>query len=87
MRNAIKTKRHFPNEGAAKKLIYLALTNAVPAWTRTRNRTTALLAFKIHLGDRHPRVTSTDSEPAYTEKSDVIGTDGHDRGRRVRRGV
>jgi hypothetical protein len=32
----------------------LAITNAVPAWTRTRNWTTALLAFKIHFGDRLP---------------------------------
>lgn len=54
LRKAIKTKGHFPNEEAAKKLIYLALTNAVPAWTRTRNWTTALLAFKIHFGDRLP---------------------------------
>jgi putative transposase len=54
LRKAIKTKGHFPNEEAAKKLIYLAIGNAVPAWTRTRNWTTALLAFKIHFGDRLP---------------------------------
>ena len=54
LRKAIKTKGHFPNEQAARKLIYLALVNAVPAWTRTRNWTTALLAFKIHFGDRLP---------------------------------
>ncbi len=54
LRKAIKTKGHFPNEEAAKKLIYLAITNAVPAWTRTRNWTTALLAFKIHFGNRLP---------------------------------
>jgi putative transposase len=30
LRKAIKTKGHFPNEEAARKLIYLALTNAVP---------------------------------------------------------
>jgi transposase-like protein len=47
-------KGHFPNEDAAKKLIYLAVTNAVPAWTRTRNWTVALLAFKTHFGDRLP---------------------------------
>ncbi len=35
LRKAIKTKGHFPNEEAARKLIYLAVTNAVPAWTRT----------------------------------------------------
>ena len=54
LRNAIKTKGHFPNEDAARKLIYLALNNAVPAWTRTRNWTAALLAFKIHFGERLP---------------------------------
>ena len=54
LRKAIKTKGHFPNQEAAKKRIYLAILNAVPAWTRTRNRTTALLAFKIHFNDRLP---------------------------------
>jgi putative transposase len=54
LRKAIKTKGSFPNEDAARKLVYLALKNAVPQWTRTRNWTTALLAFKIHFGDRVP---------------------------------
>jgi putative transposase len=54
LRKAIKTKGSFPSEDAARKLVYLALQNAVPAWTRTRNWTTALLAFKIHFGDRVP---------------------------------
>ena len=54
LRKAIKTKGHFPNEDAARKLIYLALQNAVPAWTRTRSWTAALLAFKIHFGGRLP---------------------------------
>jgi putative transposase len=54
LRKAIKTKGHFPNEDAARKLIYLALQNAVPQWTRTRNWTAALLAFKIHFGERLP---------------------------------
>jgi putative transposase len=54
LRKAIKTKGHFANEDAARKLIYLAVTNAVLAWTRTRNWTVALLAFKIHFGDRLP---------------------------------
>ena len=54
LRKAIKTKGHFPNEDAARKLIYLAVTNAVPQWTRTRGWTKALLAFKIHFGDRLP---------------------------------
>jgi putative transposase len=54
LRKALKTKGHFPNEDAARKLIYLALVNAVPQWTRCRNWTAALLAFKIHFGDRLP---------------------------------
>jgi putative transposase len=58
LRKAIKTKGHFPNEDAARKLIYLAVTNAVPQWTRTRNWTVALLAFKIHFGDRLPDTAS-----------------------------
>ena len=54
LRKALKTKGHFPNEDAARKLMYLAITNAVPQWTRCRNWTTALLAFKIHSGQRLP---------------------------------
>src|SRR5579871_3946780 len=54
LRKAIKTKGSFPNEDAARKLVYLALQNAVPQWTRTRSWTTALLAFKIHFDDRIP---------------------------------
>jgi putative transposase len=52
LRKAIKTKGHFPNDDAARNLIYLAVANAGPAWTRTRNWTAALLEFKIHFGDR-----------------------------------
>jgi hypothetical protein len=44
----------FPTEDAARKLVYLALQNAVPQWTKTRNWTAALLAFKIHFGERVP---------------------------------
>jgi putative transposase len=36
LRKAIKTKGSFPSEQAAIKLIYLAICNAVPQWTRTR---------------------------------------------------
>ena len=54
IRKIIKTKGSFSNEDSARKLVYLALQNAVPQWTRTRNWTTALLAFKIHFGDRVP---------------------------------
>jgi hypothetical protein len=58
LRKAIKSKGHFPSEDAARKLIYLAVTNAAPAWTRTRSWTVALLAFKIHFGDRVPDTAS-----------------------------
>jgi putative transposase len=54
LRKAIKTKGHFPTEEAARKLIYLAITNATPKWTRVAGWTKALLAFKIHFGDRLP---------------------------------
>jgi putative transposase len=54
LRKAIKTKGQFPNQEAARKLIYLAIQNAVPQWTRTRGWTKALLAFKIQFGDRLP---------------------------------
>ncbi len=54
LRKAVKTKGHFPTEDAARKLIYLAIQNAVPQWTRTRGWTKALLAFKIQFGDRLP---------------------------------
>jgi transposase-like protein len=54
LRKAIKTKGQFPTQEAARKLIYLAITNAVPQWTRTRGWTKALLAFKIQFGDRLP---------------------------------
>jgi putative transposase len=54
LRKAIKTKGSFPSEDAARKLIYLAIQNAIPQWTRTRGWTKALLAFKIQFGDRLP---------------------------------
>jgi putative transposase len=54
LRQAIKTKGSFPSEDAARTLVYLAIQNAVPRWTRTRGWTKALLAFKIHFGDRMP---------------------------------
>jgi hypothetical protein len=54
LRKAIRTKGSFPNEDAARKLVYLAIQNATPQWTRTRGWTKALLAFKVHFGDRLP---------------------------------
>jgi len=54
LRKATKTKGSFPSEEAAIKLLYLAIQNAVPQWTRTRGWTKAMLAFKIQFGDRIP---------------------------------
>jgi putative transposase len=54
LRKAVKTKGHFPTEDAARKLLYLAIHNAAPQWTRTSGWTKALLAFKIQFGDRLP---------------------------------
>ena len=54
LRKAVETKGHFPGEDAARKLLYLAIHNAVPQWTRTRGWTKAVLAFKTHFGDRLP---------------------------------
>ena len=54
LRKAVKTKGSFPSEEAAIKLLYLAIQNAVPQWTRTRGWTKAMLAFKIQFGDRLP---------------------------------
>jgi putative transposase len=54
LRKAVKTKGSFPSEDAARKLLYLAIHNAVPQWTKTRGWTKALLAFKIQFGDRLP---------------------------------
>jgi putative transposase len=54
LRKAVKTKGSFPSEEAAIKLLYLAIQNAVPQWTRTRGWTKAMLAFKIQFGNRIP---------------------------------
>jgi putative transposase len=54
LRKAVKTKGSFPSEDAARKLLFLAIQNAAPQWTRTRGWTKALLAFKIQFGDRLP---------------------------------
>jgi putative transposase len=54
LRKALKTKGSFPSEDAARKLIYLAIQNALPQWTRTRGWAKALFAFKIRFGDPLP---------------------------------
>ncbi len=54
IRKIIKTRGSFPTEDAARKLIYLAITNAQKNWRRAYNWNAALAAFKIHFGDRLP---------------------------------
>lgn len=54
IRKAIKTRGHFPDEQAATKLIYLALTRAEAKWQRNRAWTAARAGLKIHFGDRFP---------------------------------
>ena len=54
IRKTIKTRGHFPTEEAARKLVYLSITNAQKSWRQTYNWTAALLAFKIHFQDRLP---------------------------------
>jgi putative transposase len=54
IRKTIKTRGHFPTEEAARKLIYLAITNAEKKWRQTNHWSSALLSFKIHFGDRLP---------------------------------
>lgn len=54
IRKTIKTRGHFPNEDAARKLIYLAIINAQKNWRSAYNWSAALLSFKIHFGDRLP---------------------------------
>ncbi len=54
IRKVIKTRGHFPDEQAASKLIYLAITRAETKWRRTYGWAAARLALKIHFGDRYP---------------------------------
>jgi putative transposase len=54
IRKIIKTRGSFPNEDSARKLLYLAITNAQKNWRHTYNWSSALVAFRIHFGDRLP---------------------------------
>jgi putative transposase len=51
LRKIIKTRRHFPTEDGARKLIYLAIQKAEAKWKRVFHRPAALSAFKIEVGD------------------------------------
>jgi transposase-like protein len=54
IRKIIKTRGHFPDHDAARKLLYLAITNAQKNWRTAHNWSSALAAFRIHFGDRIP---------------------------------
>lgn len=54
IRKIIKTRGSFPSEDSARKLVYLAIIGAQRKWRHTYNWSSALVAFKIHFGDRLP---------------------------------
>jgi putative transposase len=54
IRKIIKTRGHFPDEDAARRLLFLAITNAQTTWRAAYNWSAALAAFRIHFGDRLP---------------------------------
>jgi putative transposase len=54
IRKIIKTRGSFPDEDSARKLLYLAITRAQQKWRHAYNWSTALVAFRIHFGDRIP---------------------------------
>jgi transposase-like protein len=54
VRKAIKTRGAFPDEQAATKLIWLAITRAETKWRRAYHWTQALAALKIHFENRLP---------------------------------
>lgn len=56
LRKTLKTRGQLPNDDAAKKLLFLALRNAMKTWGRPAPYwNQALLQFAIHFGDRVPQ--------------------------------
>jgi hypothetical protein len=54
IRKAIKTRGSFPDEQAATKLIYLAISKAQRSWQNAYHWPAAIRALKIHFADRIP---------------------------------
>lgn len=53
IRKVIKTRTLFPNEDAAKKLIWLAIKNSTKEWSKTVSKwRKALLEMRLFFGDR-----------------------------------
>jgi putative transposase len=57
IRKHVKTRGSFPTQDAARKLLYLTITNAQNTWRTAYNWSAALAAFRIHFGDRLPDTT------------------------------
>ena len=54
LRNIVKTRGSFPTDGAAFKLLYLALKNAGQRWRKPAEWTAAMGQFAIQFGERFP---------------------------------
>jgi transposase-like protein len=54
IRKTIKTRGHFPNDDAAIRLIWLAITRAKASWRTCYNWTNAMAVLRIHFGERIP---------------------------------
>jgi hypothetical protein len=54
IRKVINTRGSLPDEDAARKLLYLAITRAQQKWRHTYNWSSAQTAFRIHFEDRIP---------------------------------
>ena len=65
LRKAIKTKGSFPTEDSARKLIYLAIQNAVPQWTQNPRLDKG--AARVQDPLRRPTTRLT-TKTAYTER-------------------
>jgi hypothetical protein len=65
IRKIIKTRRHFPDQDAARRLLFLAITNAQQTWRTAYNRNSALAAFRIHPGRSHPRHRNLTFTPSH----------------------
>ena len=56
LRKSIKTRGHFPSDGAATQLIWLALRNITADWSRSAKEwSVAMSQFAIAYGDRFTR--------------------------------
>ena len=54
VRKTIKPRGHFPNDDAALRLIWLAISRAKTNWRTCYNWTQAMAVLRIHFGDRIP---------------------------------